>query len=122
MRARMRRLPLLLATAVAGIVLAAAPVQAQTSPPATAAAAPATATTPKPAAPAKPAPAGGILRLSWIRPIVLRGRVLALAGRPLLVRGRVSRYVPGQRAVVRAYRNGKRFFRRSVPIRGVGHG
>ena len=71
---------------------------------------------------AQPAPKGGVMRLYWVKPIVLRGRVIALAGRPLVVRGRVSTYVRGQRAVVKAYRNGKLLFRRSVAIRGVGKG
>src|SRR4051812_3855982 len=118
----MRRLLPLLAALVA-LLAVASPTRATTP----AAVASATATpvpappNPIPAEP-QPKPAGGALSLSWISPIVLRGHVMGLAGRSLLVRGRVSRYVKGQTVVVRAYRNGRRFFSQRVPIRGVGKG
>src|SRR5438874_49978 len=111
----MRRLPLALTPALAALALA-APAGAAT---ATTSPAPLAPTTP--ATPA-PAPAGGTLRLSWVAPIVVRGHRLALSGRPLVVRGRVSNYVAGQRVVVKAYRNGRRFLLTSVAVQGVGGG
>src|SRR4051812_24923577 len=120
----MRRvLPLL--AALAAFLALASPTRA-TTPGATASApaAPAPAhPVPRPApAEPPPKPAGGTLWLSWIRPIVRRGHVTGLAGRSLLVRGRVSRYVTGQTVVVRAYRTGRRFFSQRVRIRGVDRG
>jgi hypothetical protein len=124
----MRRLLPLLAALVA-LLAVASPTRATTpAAPASATATPAPAPPPAnpiplpaPAEP-QPKPAGGTLSLSWIRPIVLRGHVMGLAGRSLLVRGRVSRYVKGQTVVVRAYRDGRRFFSQRVRIRGVGKG
>src|SRR4051794_7217706 len=87
-----------------------------------AASAPPPVPTPPPPNPRPAPPAGGKLTLSWIKPIVLRGHAMGFAGRSLLVRGRVSTYVRGQSVVVRAYRNGRRFFSKRVRVRGVGRG
>jgi L,D-transpeptidase catalytic domain len=111
----MRPLLALLAASL-GVVAVAAPARAADAPAQPVATSPAT--TPAP----KPTPAGGKLTLSWIEPIVLRGRAMGLAGRSLKVRGRVSRYVRGQTVVVRAYRDGRRFFSKRVRVTGVGKG
>jgi hypothetical protein len=116
----MRRLVLL---SLAAFALLVAPAWAQDG------AAAATPTVPTPTVPTpapkpkpKPKPKGGKLSLSWIQPVRLHGTPLALVGRSLLVRGRMSTYVRGQRATIRAYRNGRLFFKKTVAIRGVGHG
>lgn len=57
---------------------------------------------------AAPPPAGGTLRISVSAPERDHGRPFALSGDRVVVRGRLSRYVPNQRVRVRVYRGSRK--------------
>lgn len=80
--------------------------------------APTTTTTPAPA----PTPAGGRISLEIGHVIRYRGTRIVLLGRAFVVRGSISRFVPGQHVAVRFTRDGRFANRVSVPVRRAAGG
>ncbi len=72
-----------------------------------------------PAAAQAPAPVGGALRIELRGATPDHGRLTALPGQRLVLRGVVRPYVPGQHAVVRLYRRGRKVSAKRVSIQKI---